>query len=78
MQEGFIQHVLGYIFLFFRDPFERSMSLWIMNEYVFSVETFLEEANDPKRIKDREIKMERTNSDDTLVFTLLYFLIIFI
>ncbi|CAK5007291.1 unnamed protein product [Meloidogyne enterolobii] len=48
------------------DPFERSMSLWIMNEYVFSVETFLEEANDPKRIKDREIKMERTNSDDTL------------
>lgn len=54
------------------------MSLWIMNEYVFSVETFLEEANDPKRIKDREIKMERTNSDDTLVFTLLYFLIIFI
>ncbi|KAL7077250.1 hypothetical protein ACQ4LE_003475, partial [Meloidogyne hapla] len=48
------------------DPFERSMSLWIMNEYVFSAETFLEEANDPKRVKDRETKMERTNSDDTL------------
>lgn len=70
MQKGFS------FFLFFltcfSDPFERSMSLWIMNEYVFSAETFLEDASYPERIQDREINIERINCDDIFVFFMIF------
>lgn len=37
--------IYTYLSLISSDPFERSMSLWIMKQYVLSAETLLEEAS---------------------------------